>query len=405
MTSDSTSDDERELSQGPKAGRHWTPELEEYVDPGTGARVRQLTTQPGAQDHHLYFTTGGWYDDGRRLLLRSVREGEWDLFSIDLETGQLTQLTDLPQDVSGSTRVNERTGEVYFAYSFEGEAYDNDVIVGLDLHTLAVRPVVEKPEGYDDYNFGVDDVLADDERLLVSVGERTDGEGHAGIHETYPQSAIFTAEIEGDDDLELVHGEEYWISHVNASPTRPELLTYCHEGPWDYVDNRIHVANLETGETYRLRETDEETAVGHEYWLADGEYVGYHGWRGERTPEDSFHGTVRYDDTDRLETKIPVRRTHCHSNTRERFVCDGDDTKAQYLLLYERDEDGEYRQPRKLASHAWGEDSPHPHSRFSPDGSTVVFGADRAGPDNDVFLVDVPDDVTTLPLYHDPNAE
>lgn len=390
-----------DLRQGPKAGSRWPAELEEYTDPNTGVCVRQLTNYPGAQDHHLYFTADCWYDDGRRVLLRSRREGRSNLFSIDVETGVIMQLTDLPQTVGGSTRINKRTREIYFAYSYDGKRYDNDVIVGLNVDTLAVREVVEKPDGYDGYGFGVDDVVADDERLLVSVSERTDADGHEATRATYPHCGIFVANIE-EDVLELIHEEEYWISHVNASPTRPELLTYCHEGPWDNVDNRVHVANRETGETYRLRPVGDDEAVGHEYWLADGEHVGYHGWRGDRTPENSFHGTIRYDNTDKVETPIPVRTTHCHSVTRDRFVCDGDDTKVQSILLYEYDEvGGEYRGPRKLATHAWGEDSPHPHSRLSPDGSKVVFDADRPGGDDNVFLVEIPS-FEELPVYQDP---
>ena len=391
-----------ELRHRPKAGAKWPAEIESYTDPSTGVRVRQLTNYPGTQDHHLYFTTDGWYDDGRRLLLRSEREGRRNLFSIDLETGVITQLTDLPAPVYGCTRFVERTGEVYFAYNDDGHPYDNDRVLGLDPETLAVREVVRKPEGYDGYGFGVDDVLADDEHLLVKVTERTDADGFAETHESVPHCAIFVALIEDNTEPELVHEEEYWISHVNASPTRPELFTYCHEGPWDHVDNRIHLVNSDTDESYRLREIDDDEAVGHEYWLSDGEHVGYHGWRGERNTDDCFHGIVRYDDSEPTETRLPVRRTHCHANDRKRFVCDGDDTSVGSLLLYEYDpEAAEYRGPRKLATHGWGDGSPHPHSRFSPDGRTVVFDADRSREDNNVFLVDVPENFEDLPRYND----
>ena len=383
-----------ELRQGPRAGVKWPAEVDSYTDPNTGARVRRLTDHPGADDHHLYFTTDGWYDDGRRLLLRSRREGRRNLFSLDLETGVLTQVTDLPEQVYGSTRVDPGRREVYVTHG--------DRAVAVDLDRLSVREVARCPPDYrDDYAFAVDDVLADGDRLLVKATERTDVEGFDATRERRPHCAVFVVPVDGSGDPELVHEEERWISHVNASPTRPELLTYCHEGPWDRVDNRMHVANLDTGETYRLRAVDDDEAVGHEFWLADGEHVGYHGWRGSREDGERFFGTVRYDDTDRRETPIPVRETHCHANGRSRFVCDGD-TGLQHLLLYDADGDGGYRGPRKLATHAWDEASPHPHSRFSPDGSTVVFDADPGG-DSDVYLVDVPafDDLPRV----DPDGE
>lgn len=373
--------------QGPGAGTKWPAEVESYVDPNTGARVRRIANDPGARDRHLYFTTDGWYDGGRRLLLRSRREGRWNLFSVDLETGVLTQLTDLPGGVRGSTRVNDATGEVYFGH--------DDRIVGLDVWDRSVRTVLERPDGYDGYGFGVDDVLADDEHLLASVSERVDVEGFDEHRAARPHSAIFVASIEGGD-CRRVHEEDRWISHVNASPARAELFTYCHEGPWDHVDNRIHVVNLDADENYRLRAAEDE-AVGHEYWLRDGEHVGYHGWRGPRDSGEYFHGTIRYDDADRRETPIPVRSTHCHSNGRERFVCDGG-TELQHLLLFD---EGDEASPRKLATHAWDADSPHPHSRLSPDGATVAFDADPGG-EAGVFLVDVPEVEELPPL--DPGA-
>lgn len=392
-----------EIVQGPKVGTKWPSEMTSYTDPHTGARVRRLTGLSGTQNRHLYFTTNGWYDDGRQLLLRCHREGERNLFSINLETGLLTQLTDLPGGVHGATRLNPRTNEVYFGYS-PGDDPDTDtVILGLNVDTLIIRTIAEQPEEYkENYNFGVDDVLADNEHLLVSVSEHTQTDGHESRRAEYPHCAIFTVPIDDDEPPELVHEEEYWISHVNASPTRPELFTYCHEGPWDNVDNRIHLVNLETDANYKLRPMGENEAVGHEYWLADGEYVGYHGWEGERTVEDCFHGTIRYDNTDCRETPIPVRRTHCHAISRKRFVCDGDDTKVSHILLFEYDEDsGEYHGPRKLATHAWDSDSPHPHSRMSPCGSVVAFDGDPGGA-RDVFLVDVPETFEDLPEYEDP---
>lgn len=379
-----------ELVQGPRAGSTWQSESESYVDPNTGARVRRLATLPGAQDHHLYFTTDGWYDDGRRLLVRCRRDGRRNLFSVDLETDRMTQLTDLPEQVYGSTRVNETDGEVYFTHG--------DAAAALDLETLAVREVARAPRAYrEEYRFAVDDVLADDERLLVKATESTGVDGFEETRASHPHCAIFTVRVDGSEEPTLVHEEDSWISHVNASPTRPDLFTYCHEGPWDHVDNRMHVCDLGDGETYRLRAIDDDEAVGHEFWLADGEHVGYHGWRGPRETGERFFGTVRYDDADRRETPIPVRETHCHANRRDRFVCDGD-TSLQHVLLYDYDDErGEYRGPRKLATHAWDEESPHPHSRFSPDGGTVVFNADPAG-DADVFLVEVPPFADLPPL-------
>ncbi len=75
-------------------GRIWSPEWEDFVDPRSGVSVRQLTNYKG-HSHHLYFTNPGWFDNDRKLLFSSDRENRTNLFSINLETGEITQLTDL----------------------------------------------------------------------------------------------------------------------------------------------------------------------------------------------------------------------------------------------------------------------------------------------------------------------
>ena len=75
-------------------GKVWPAEWQEYRDAFTGARVRQLTSYRG-NSNHLYFTQYGWYDGDSKLLIGSDRENRTNLFSIDLHTGEITQLTDL----------------------------------------------------------------------------------------------------------------------------------------------------------------------------------------------------------------------------------------------------------------------------------------------------------------------
>jgi hypothetical protein len=47
--------------------------------------------------------------------------------------------------------------------------------------------------------------------------------------------------------------EKTWIGHINTSPTQPHLLTFCHEGPWDLVDNRIWGLDLNTRKASPIR--------------------------------------------------------------------------------------------------------------------------------------------------------
>lgn len=389
-----------ELPQGPDAGRTHPPEHEAYDDPETGARVRRLTSDPDADSWHLYFTENGWHDDGRRLLFRSNRGGSRDLYSIELESGEITQLTDLPGDIGGVTRIDGHETALFWC---------DERLVSLDLESLEGRTLYELPDGY---SGSIAAGTADGSRAVTAISEDVEvdpGEDRdswiAAREATKPHSQVLSVALEGGEPTIHVD-EDRWLNHVNASPTRPELVTYCAEGPWEVVD-RIWGLDLETGETWKIRPTgdgeheDEVEAVGHEYWLADGETIGYHGWTGTRADPDAFFGQVRYDGEHVREYLAPDIYTHFHSNSRALVVGDGTHRGAPHDLLWEWDEDADtYAPPRILASHGWsGDDDTHPHSRLSPDDERVVFDSSRGGTGSDVYLVNVPDDLAELPRF------
>ncbi|WP_276255876.1 oligogalacturonate lyase family protein [Halomontanus rarus] len=405
MTDTDTDTNANTIPQGPKAGRNWPAEWEEYDDPNTGARITRLTSYPGEDDYHLYFTEDGWYDDGRRLLFRSNRSGSRQLFSIDLESGLITQVTDL-EGFEGGTSIHHETADAYF--------WVDGRLVRFDLDRLQVTDVIyEAPEGYDR---GSMDVNADGSVVYAAITEDVDLPGEDEwmdeMMAAEPHVQIFAVPTDGSDgerEPELIHEEERWASsHVNASPTDPEIFIFCQEGPWDGVDHRIWVANAATGETWKIREVPEEGGVGHEYWMADGERIGYHGslrdpqGRDRVDDPEPFIGSARYDDTDHRETDLPdevYALTHTHANSPELLVCDGSFTGVPYNLLYRWDEESEsYEGPHSLATVDWKPESPHPHSRFSPDGSRVLFDSDRYDGSSNLYLVEVPD-FEDLPEY------
>ena len=386
-----------QIEQGPQVGRRYPPEMTESTDDETGATVRKLTDSRG-HDHHLYFTNPGWYDNGQKLLFSSDRTRRPNLYSIDLETWQLTQLTDLPplltEDVRGSysfpflpTSVNPTRPEAYFWYE--------ELLVAIDLDSLLLRVLWEKP---DDFDASMTNVTADGEYVCTSLTQRPDVRreaGYGGFEETWaaqPLSRVIEVAVGGDGATTL-HEEESWIGHVNTSPDRPELLTFCHEGPWERVDNRIWGLNRETGETWPIRErrVDDER-VGHEFWLADGETIGYHGADADGNPTFGF---TRYDNSEQMETNIAPNSWHFHAVNRSLVVGDGN-TDSPYVFLYTFD--GSTYESYRLSRHrgSWHTQNLHVHARFSPDGEQVLYTSDHLGY-GDVYLADVPDNIAKLP--------
>lgn len=366
-------------------GSRWEPELKVYEDPVSGATVHQLTDYKG-HSSHFYFTYPCWYDGGQKIVFFSDRENRDNLFGVDLKTGLITQLTDLdPQrgHVGGLSK-NPVREEVYF--------YQGDTLMALDLTSLDVRPLYTRPDGYVG---GSASPTGDGEYICAGHYEDLSdefevdlGHGYVGFREyweAHPHSMIVKIPIDGGSS-EVVFEEDYWVGHINASPKLPDIITFCHEGPWDRVENRIWGLNLDTDETWQIRPNDADEAIGHEYWMQDGEHVGYHG----RTPDGPVYGAIRYDNTDQTEAPFDYHCWHFHSYMLDLVVGDGD-RDDPYLLLW-RFEDGEFVGPKVLAWHrgSFHTQRVHVHPCFNAEGTQIVYTADPQGY-GQVFAVDVPD--------------
>ena len=377
-------------------GRIWPSEVREIEDPLSGVTLRQLTNYR-AHSHHFYFTNPGWYDEGRRLLVASDRDNRTNLFGLDLESGELQQLTDLeplplPREVEFLRAcVSNMRDEAYFWYGME--------LIALDLHSLESRTLYTMEPGWD---VSMINASADGEHVYASVSEdmsekfRVDYlRGYVGFRETWaakPLSRILRIAVDGSGG-DSIFEEQYWIGHINTSPTHNNLLTFCHEGPWGDVDNRIWGIDVETGKVWKIRARKGDESVGHEYWHADGERIGYHG----RNPDGTqFLGHARYDDTDHIEVSFPGKTGHIHSNTPELIVGDG----GKVVRLWQWDGSA-YSKPRALCRHdsSMKIQQLHVHPRFSPDGRHVLFTSDVSGYGN-VYLAEVPE-FASLPEVED----
>jgi len=377
-------------------GRIWPAEISESTDSLSGVAVRRLTAYRG-HSHHFYFTNPGWYDGGKRLLISSDRENRTNLFGLELATGELTQLTDLeplplPREVEflRACASNARD-EAYYWYGLD--------LVALDLRTLESRVLYRMDEGWD---VSMINCSADGRHLYASISEdlsdrfRVDYlRGYIGFRQTWearPLSRIIKVAIDGAGG-EPIFEERYWIGHVNTSPTRSDLLTFCHEGPWNEVDNRIWGMNADSGEVWKIRAREADESVGHEYWHADGERIGYHGRNRDGT---QFLGHAHYDDSDRVEVSFPGQTGHIHSNAPELIVGDG----GRVVRLWRSSGDG-YDGPRALCRHdsSMKIQQLHVHPRFDATGRYVIFTSDVSGY-GDVYQVEVPS-FESLPAVDD----
>ena len=361
-----------------------------FRDHETHVEIRQLTHYR-AHSHHLYFTNGGLWDGGRRLLIGSDRGNAANFYSVDLESGELTQLTDLPPERAPRTLgafVNPARDEACFIAGRD--------LVALDLRTRDLRTLWTCPDGYRDGNLSI---TADGRTVCHAVGQDLSdrlhldlGHGYVGFaeyHAARPHCQIVATDVDGGGSR-VAHEDQLWLGHVNTSPALPNVLTFCHEGPWRNVDQRMWTLDIAAGEARPLRRQAPKETIGHEYWFADGERLGYHGTRA-----DGVHlfGHVRHDDTGREEFDFPHGSFHFHSMDEGLIVGDSH-RETPHLLLWKLIA-GRYEGPRRLLTHrgSWHVQLIHVHPRMfaGADGAVrICYTADPQGYGN-VYLADVPE--------------
>ena len=358
-------------------------EISETRDPVTGVRIRQLTACL-AHNWHFYYTYSGWWRNNQCLLFNSHRDNRPGTYSIDLETGRIT------------LAVPDVTDGFFDAYWMEVFGVRKGALTGTHIRTGRRRILYRIPSGS---NIGGIASSCDGRYLCLVLCEDTKvdvkglGQGYAGMGGYFaskPKSRILRISLAGGR-VDTLLEDAAWIGHINPSPTHGELFTFCHEGPWRDVAQRIWGMDVERGTVWPIRpQKRPEDAIGHEFWLADGEHVGYQGWM----PESPIYGYARYDNNVIVERPFPVASEHFHSNTCEWVV--GDGLRSPYMLLWHFDGTS-YDGPRVLCKHRSSRhvQLAHVHPRFSPDGDYVLYTSDTTGYAN-LYQAYLPD-FETLP--------
>ena len=89
------------------------------------------------------------------------------------------------------------------------------------------------------------------------------------IYEAKLPRTLFTINVQSGELVKLFT-DSAWLNHVQFSSTDPNLLMFCHEGPWHKVD-RIWTININTKEVKKIHaRTMDMEIFGHEWFAQDG---------------------------------------------------------------------------------------------------------------------------------------
>jgi oligogalacturonide lyase len=320
--------------------------------------------------------------DGWLMIFYGSTDTGRQLFSVDLQTGEIVQLTYSPGDKRGEI-VAQQTRKVFYM--------EGDSVLSTQVDTGQTELIHE----FDDDLIGSVTTVNADETLLggalITKKEREilnqypkKSDFFERIYEAKLQRSLISIDI-ADGEMTKIHSENAWLNHIQFSPTDPDLLMYCHEGPWHLVD-RIWNIDIKTSQNQLMHQRSVPREIsGHEFFSPDGQYI----WFDLQIPRgETFYlakRAVYSDETVRYAMKRNQWSIHFNlSPDQKSFAGDGGDSSQvaeakDGMWLYHFTIEGDSLTSEKLVNMKNHDYELEPNVHFSPDGQWVIFRANFEG--------------------------
>ncbi|HYG22786.1 MAG TPA: oligogalacturonate lyase family protein [Verrucomicrobiae bacterium] len=388
----------------------------EWIDRDTGHRVVRLSTEPGSES--LYFHQNAFTASGDKMVMTTPG----GISTVNLQNREIALVvpdTRFSTNQSGII-VGRKTRQVFYVKR-EGDAA---TVYCTHLDTKITRRVGNVP------GTGRGSMLAinADETLLAgSFVERppqSDAERDAmfrrpdegkgtwmlrRLRARLPMQ-MFVMNV-SDGASRTFHSSTDWLNHVQMSPMDPQLILFCHEGPWHLLDRLWTIRADGTGLKAIHPRTMQMEIAGHEFFSADGKTI----WYDLQTPRGQVFWLAGYEIETGARTWYQLQRDEwsVHYNIspdgklfagdggHEGSVAKAQDGKWIYLFRPEMtaipngplSEDrkliqtGVFRSERlvNMKNHNYALE---PNVQFTPDGKWIAFRANLFGASHS-FIVEV----------------
>lgn len=383
-------------------GQQWQSEMREFKDEKTGRTITQLTST--GNNIHFYFTENSFDRDSNSVFFVSDRaSGEdkaphegpnYNLFRMDLNTGVMEQISD--DMLHGAGSATKTPGSDLIAYRTQ----DRQVRV-LNTRTSTVTTLYEAVPGFE--LASVPSIASNRRYVAFCRNESTEthihysGTNYAGFKERFyaiKDGRITIAYLDGSGWFD-VYKDTHQLGHFQFAPDDPTLGTFCHEGPWNLVTQRMWYFDFISREASPCFRQDENDSIGHEFWthnsliFFDNRGPGHDGTitshRTQAVVTDvpinenvmvPFVGLM--DKTGKLVRRIdmPFYCNHYHANPDNTLLV-GDDVDDLVLI----DISGEEATLETLANHktSWHTQSSHCHPTWDWDGRRILYASDHGG--------------------------
>jgi oligogalacturonide lyase len=364
------------------------PMPQEWIDKDTGHKVVRLSGQTGPISN-WYFHNNPFIEqqggEGDRMLFSDEADGVRQLFTVNLKDRKVDQLTTDATQKRMLPMIARATREVLYQ--------SGDSIYATGIDTRKTRKLYTFPAGT---RGGIATINADGTMFAGSVAAPEQAE----INRKYPKkseyfdriydahllNSIFTINIK-TGEYKVVHSENNWLGHIQFSPTDPNILMFCHEGPWHKVD-RIWRYNLQDQTTTLMHQRSMPMEIaGHEYFAPDGKSI----WFDLQKPRGQKFYMAGADVQTGKEIGIYELTSdewsihYALSPDQKMFAGDGGDPTqvahaANGMWIYAfYPEGGRFRSEKLVNMKAHDYRGLEPNVHFSPDGKWIIFGGTFEG--------------------------
>jgi len=378
----------------------------EWIDKSTGYKVIKLTRREGnnmsfyfhnkpfAGNKMIFYGTdflNTVKNDSVKQETGNITAGNKQLYSVDLETLKVEQLSFKTLPMSGEI-VAPQTRLVYYQVK--------DSVFSTHIDTKETKLVYVFPA---DFKAGVTTINSNETLLAGAWSSDKEKEIYKKnpnkssyfdlIYEAKEPRTLFTLNVK-TGELKKIFTDSAWLNHVQFASQDPNLLMFCHEGPWHKVD-RIWTIDVSTGKAKMMhKRTMPMEIAGHEFSSVDGKKI----WFDLQMPKGKTFYLAAVDVRTGEEKKYAMKRDEwsIHFNIspdQKLFAGDGGDpgqvAKAkdgQWIYLFTPS--GDSLKSVKLVNMKHHNYKLEPNVHFSPDGKWIIFRANFEG-HTDVYKVEI----------------
>lgn len=353
-------------------GKVWPAEHETWTDPEFGYEITRWTSHDSLS-WHVYFNIESFIDENHAIIF-SRRNGYTNLFRLDLETGEMLQMTD-EKNLDDHIWHWPALGKLWYVTGKQ--------IVELETNTLRTRIAATL-----EFSPGSFTVTCDG-KWIVCAAEL--GQPDKPDDDDYSRGpyAIFRISTTSGEIMQITPAYGFVISHLQASPTDPSRISYCwqhlyREGiyPGTRGQTPIRIWWVDIGgenggpvgpQEFGLHRT-------HEFWFPDGKRIGYSArYKFGKNKGKQFLGSCLPDGSDNYMFEAPVSAAHSQMfKDLRHWVVDIYDGSVLTLLTIDNRKVAERKSLFRHDS-SWQGQPSHPHPHFSPDGTFVLFSTDKTG--------------------------